>query len=136
MVGDGTGQTIAIVDDWDDPALVSSTSPNFLTSDLHEFDVAMGLPDPPSFLKLDENGGTNYPGTDPSGPGNSWEVEESLDVEWAHAIAPGANIDLIEAYPPDLTQALVTAASLPGVSVVSLSWGSEEAAIDPSMDPS
>ena len=42
-----------------------------------------GLADPPSFLKLDENGGTNYPA------GNSgWGEEESLDVEWAHSIAP------------------------------------------------
>jgi subtilase family serine protease len=29
-------------------------------------------------------------------PTGSWELEETLDVEWAHAIAPGAHIDLIE----------------------------------------
>ena len=61
VVGNGLGQTIAIVDAYDDPALVSSTASNFLSSDLHEFDAAMGLADPPSFLKLDESGGTNYP---------------------------------------------------------------------------
>ena len=33
---------------------------------------------------------TSLPSTDPNGPGtDNWEVEESLDVEWAHAIAPG-----------------------------------------------
>ena len=138
VVGDGSGQTIAIVDAYDDPGLVSSTASNFLTSDLHLFDVQFGLPDPPSFLKLDEYGGTNYPSTDPRGPGNSWAVEESLDVEWAHVIAPEANIVLVEAnnacfsgsyYQPlggDLVTAVGTAAKLPGVSVVSMSWGISE----------
>ena len=49
LVGDGAGQTIAIVDAYDDPALVSSTNPNFNNSDLHKFDLQFGLPDPPSF---------------------------------------------------------------------------------------
>ncbi len=125
VVGNGTGQTIAIVNCYDDPALVSSTASNFLASDLHQFDVQFGLADPPSFRKLDEYGGTNYPGTDPTGPGNSWAVEESLDVEWAHAIAPGANIVLVETGPDvsDLLRGVSTAANLPGVSVVSMSWG-------------
>ena len=56
VVGNGAGQTIAIIDAYDDPNLVSSTAPNFPTSDLHEFDLQFGLPDPPSFLKLNENG--------------------------------------------------------------------------------
>src|SRR6185295_10069994 len=61
VAGDGAGQTIAIVDAFDNPKFVSSSSAGFASSDLHQFDVAMGLPDPPSFLKLDQNGGTNYP---------------------------------------------------------------------------
>ena len=68
-------------------------------SDLHNFDAYYGLPDfggsGPTFTKLDENGGTNYPSTQPGG--SNWEQEEALDVEWAHAIAPQANIVLIEA---------------------------------------
>ena len=138
VVGNGSGQTIAIVDAYDDPGLVSSTASNFLSSDLHQFDVEFGLPDPPSFLKLDENGGTNYPSTDPSGPGNSWAVEESLDVEWAHAIAPEANIVLVEANSAnwnDLATAVSTAANLPGVSVVSMSWGAADFAGEASFDP-
>ena len=59
IVGDGAGQTIAIIGAYDNPHLVSSTDTNgFASSDLHQFDLAFGLPDPPSFLKLDQNGGT------------------------------------------------------------------------------
>jgi subtilase family serine protease len=131
IVGDGTGQTIAIVDAYDDPALVDSSAPGFASSDLAQFDRAFGLPDPPSFMKLNEYGSTtNLPGTDPAGAGNSnWEVEEALDVEWAHAIAPGAKIDLIECYSSGGTNmytGVTTAAGLAGVSVVSMSWGSSE----------
>ena len=76
------------------------TDPNFGTSDLAVFDQTFGLPDPPSFTKYNQSGQTtNLPGTDPSaGSGNGdWEMEEALDIEWAHAIAPGASIDLVEA---------------------------------------
>ncbi|MGC8642287.1 MAG: hypothetical protein ACP5XB_20690, partial [Isosphaeraceae bacterium] len=135
IVGDGSGQTIAIVDAYDDPGLVSSTNPSFATSDLAMFDKQFGLPDPPSFTKLDEFGGANYPTTDPA---VSWELEEALDVEWAHAIAPQANIVLIEcnsASVGDLLNAgAKTAASLPGVSVVSMSFGTTEFGSETSYD--
>jgi subtilase family serine protease len=137
-IGTGTGQTIAIIDAYDEPAFVDSTDPNFINSDLHKFDVQFGLPDPPSFLKLNQNGGTTLPGTDPAGAGNpngNWEGEEALDVEWAHAIAPGANIILFEANsdnPSDLLAAVATAARYPGVSVVSMSFGGPESSSDPS----
>ena len=127
ITGDGTGQTIAIVDAYDDPNLVDSTSPNFKSSDLALFDQRFGLPDPPSFEKLGQDGSTNLPAADPSGV---WEVEEALDVEWAHAIAPGASIVLIECNSPGFESLLNfgarTAASLPGVSVVSMSFGTSE----------
>lgn len=136
IIGDGSGQTIAIVDAYDDPNFVDSTNPNFLTSDLHQFDAQFGLPDPPSFTKRDQNGGTSLPGTDPAGAGNpNFEGEEALDVEWAHAIAPGANIILFEANsasPSDLNAAAATAANTPGVSVVSMSFGGAETSSDPS----
>ncbi len=102
IVGDGTGQTIAIVDAYDQPGFLNSTDPNWSTSDLAQFDAQFGLPDPPSFTKVNQNGSTsNLPGTDPSGPtsqsgSGSWELEEALDVEWAHVIAPGASIILVE----------------------------------------
>ncbi len=66
----------------------------------------------------------------PNGAGtDNWEVEEALDVEWAHAIAPGAQIILVEANGQslaDLMAGVATAASQPGVSVVSMSWGFAE----------
>lgn len=137
--GTGDGQTIAIVDAYDDPALVPSNAASFAASDLARFDQQYGLPAPPSFVKLNENGGMALPGVDPAGagmPGN-WEEEEAMDVEWAHAMAPGASIVLIECASDssaDLYQGVRTAASLPGVSVVSMSWGSAEYAGETSYD--
>src|SRR5262249_30310943 len=132
IAGDGAGQTIAIVDAYDNPALVESSDPRFGTGDLAQFDRQYGLPDPPSFVKLDQWGGTGaFPGVDPAGagmPGN-WEEEEALDVEWAHAMAPGASIVLVECQPSggsDLYAGARMAAALPGVSAVSMSWGSAE----------
>ena len=73
---------------------------------------------------------TSLPGDRPSGPGTvNWEMEEALDVEWAHAMAPGAQIILVEANSQslsDLMASVATAASQPGVSVVSMSWGFTE----------
>jgi hypothetical protein len=144
ITGDGTGQTIAIVDAYDAPNFVDSNSPAFASSDLAQFDATFNLPDPPSFMKYNQNGQTtNLPGTDPSGAGNAngtWEMEESLDIEWAHAIAPRASIDLVEATSDsdpnnvDLFTAVATAAGLPGVSAVSMSWGLNEYAGETAID--
>ncbi len=140
-IGNGTGQTIAVVDAYDDPALLDSTRPGFLGSDLAKFDQMFGLQNPPSFFKINEYGSmTNLPGPDPAGAGNpqgNWEVEEALDVEWVHALAPGANIVLIEcasASSVDMFQGVMTAARLSGVSVVSMSWGSSEFSGETSYD--
>jgi hypothetical protein len=129
---DGAGQTIAIVDAYDDPALVDGSNPDFAASDLAKFDQQYGLPDPPSFVKLNEWGSTTgLPGVDPAGPGTAgdWEEEEALDVEWAHAMAPAASIILVECQSTagaDLYAGAKMAAALPGVSVVSMSWGASE----------
>ncbi len=124
--GDGAGQTIAIVDAYDDPALVDSTAANFSTSDLAEFDKYFGLPDPPSFQKFGQTGSTT---TLPAASAGV-SVETSLDVEWAHVMAPDASIDLVEAntevFQTDMVAAIQEAASLPGVSVLSLSYGYPE----------
>jgi subtilase family serine protease len=128
----GTGQTIAIVDAYDDPDLLDSSAADFASSDLAQFDQEYGLPSPPSFEKLNEQGGAaGLPGTDPVGAGTAgnWEEEEALDVEWTHAMAPGASIILVEcnsSSSADLYQGAMTAASLPGVSVISMSWGCAE----------
>jgi subtilase family serine protease len=118
QAANGAGQTIAIVDAFDDATIAG---------DLKTFDSTFGLADPPSFKKVDQQGGTNYPTASP--PGDDWTVETSLDVEWAHAMAPGANILLVEAnsdYLNDLLTAVGYAAGAPGVSVVSISWGCSE----------
>jgi hypothetical protein len=133
VIGDGSGQTIAIVDAYDDPAFLNSTDANFSKSDLAQFDLQVGIADPPSFTKLNEQGQSSpLPKTDPAGPGNvngNWEIEEALDIEWAHGMAPGANIILVEATSDsndDLFTAVANAAALPGVSAVSMSWGLNE----------
>lgn len=87
---DGTGQTIAIIDAYDDPDLVNSTASNFAYSDLHQFDLQFGLPEPAGFFtKVGQNGGAPPTAVDSSGDS---EMEESLDVEWVHALAPGTRL--------------------------------------------
>lgn len=114
----GSGQTIAIIDAYDDPTI---------QADLARFDTQYGIAAPPSFRVLSQTGSTtNLPGTDPT---KGWETEEALDVEWAHALAPGASIVLVEANSAsdaDLFAAVTMAANLPGVSVVSMSFGGGE----------
>ncbi len=113
--GDGTGQTIAIIDAYHDPNIAS---------DLASFDAYFGLSAPPSFTQVDQNGGTNYTGTN-----GSWATETALDVEWAHALAPGASILLVEANSAnfsDLTAAVDYARNVPAVSVITMSWGVSE----------
>ncbi len=126
--GTGAGETIAIVDAFSQPKLLATGSPNFNSSDLHVFDTEFNLPDPPSFIKLNENGGTILPTAYNSG----WALETSLDVEWAHAMAPQANIVLVEANSNsfgDLFSAVNVARSYPGVVAVSMSWGDTESDI-------
>jgi hypothetical protein len=58
-----------------------------------------------------------------------WALEISLDVQWAHAIAPNATILLVEAQSnslPNLTAAISYAANRADVVVVSMSWGGPE----------
>jgi subtilase family serine protease len=99
----GKGKTIAIIDSFGSPTIAD---------DLHVFDTAFGLqpmcgetgvtctPGMPTFSVLEVQGS---PAPLPQPPNNgtgqedhfSWAVEVSLDVEWAHATAPGANIILV-----------------------------------------
>lgn len=111
----GAGQTIAIVDAYNDPKIAS---------DLGVFDQQFGLAAPPSLKVVNGNGTGTLPTTDAG-----WAGEISLDVEWAHAIAPGANILLVEANSSSLTDlmsAVNYARNAAGVSVVSMSWGGSE----------
>jgi hypothetical protein len=123
--GDGTGQTIAVIDAFNDPKFVNSTDPSFASSDLHVFDQNFGLPDPPSFSVIPE-AGASLPATYNAG----WALETALDVEWAHAMAPKANIVLVECTSntyDDLITAGTQAAVAAGATVVSMSFGGSEA---------
>jgi len=112
----GAGQTIAVVDAFDNPTVAN---------DLTTFDAYWGLPVCGSacFTKVDQNGGTNYPSQAPS----NWSLEIALDVEWAHAIAPDAHILLVEAASSNMSDLLV-AERYAGAHAeyVSNSWGYPE----------
>ena len=83
---DGRGRTIAIVDSFGSPTIAN---------DLHVFDQTFGLPDPPS-LKIIAPAGP-IPAFDPTNDDMvGWAEETTLDVEWSHVFAPGANILLVE----------------------------------------
>ena len=126
----GTGETIAIVDAYDDPTIAS---------DVATFDAQFGLAPLPTCLststgaclqKVDQYGGTSYPLTNAG-----WSIETSLDVEWAHAIAPGARILLVEAYTANLNDFLY-AERYAGdhAQYVSNSWGEPEFSGETSFD--
>src|SRR5262249_33559546 len=115
--GDGHGQTIAIIDAYDDPTIAS---------DLQVFNQQYGIAPPPSFRKVAQDGSNNLPPKATSSH-STWAPEIALDVEWAHALAPGANLLLVEAASDsnaDLYAAVDYAAGQPGVAVVSMSFGS------------
>ncbi len=67
-------------------------SPTIL-EDLQAFDQGYGLPDPPSFKVLSPLGTVPFDPTNATQVG--WASEATLDVEWAHAMAPGAAIILM-----------------------------------------
>jgi hypothetical protein len=126
--GNGAGQTIALIDANNDPNI---------TADLATFDTAFNLPAPPSFVIEGQTGTSQLPSTPAVGSANDWSLEISLDVEWAHALAPDANILLVEANSSnlsDLFAGATTAAKTPGVVVVSMSFGSSEASIGSSQE--
>jgi subtilase family serine protease len=77
----GKGETIALIESFGSPTALE---------DLKKFDKDYGLPDPPSFEQIAPIGSVPF---DPNAQGHiGWALETSLDVQWAHAIAPGANI--------------------------------------------
>ena len=134
--GDGAGQTVAIVNAYDNPGFLDSSDPNFASSILAQYDTIFGLPDPPSFTKFNEYGNTAYSSLPPPSPEN-WAIEIAIDIEAVHLIAPAASIDLVEGTTndfSDLFPAEQTAASLPGVSVVTNSWGGLQYATDTAYD--
>ncbi len=130
---DGAGQVIAVIDAYHDPNALS---------DLNAFNAEYGYPilgtcsSGPPFTTTT---GACFYQADPQGTPirkSSWILEESLDLEWAHAEAPGATIVLVEAAnnsPADLFGA-VGWANDNGATEVSMSWSTNEASDETSYD--
>ncbi len=121
VAGTGAGQTIAIVEEGVDPTL---------EADLTTFDQYFGIAAPPSLQIIDQNSSTTQ--------NPNIIAEASLDVEWAHAIAPDASIVVYNSqYLPkngtqsteNLLLAMKQASTISGVSVVTLSYGIDEDSI-------
>jgi subtilase family serine protease len=120
------GQTIAIVDAYDDPTA---------EADLGTYDAQYGLPACTTlngcFKKVDQTGGTSYPVTD-----QGWSLEISLDVQTAHMICQTCKILLVEAnsaYMNDLASAENEAAAL-GATEISNSYGASEWSSENTLD--
>ena len=122
---DGAGGTIVIVDAFQSPTI---------QKDLAAFDTIWNIPAPPSFNIIAPDGLTPFDVTSPNQVG--WSAEISLDVEWAHAVAPGANIDLVLAKSNDdvdILSATRYAVDHNLGDVISQSFGEAEACMDPTL---
>jgi subtilase family serine protease len=116
----GAGQTIVIVTAYGSPSI---------QQDLAQFDAENGLPDPPSFTIVNQQTQVTDAG---SGDLMTWAIETSLDVEYAHGMAPGANIVLAVGDTDDSANiAQLESEVLPQyqTAVVSQSFGADEAGL-------
>jgi subtilase family serine protease len=121
----GAGRTIAIVSAYDAASA---------ESDLGTFSSQFGLPACTTangcFTKVDQTGGTAYPAANAG-----WTLETSLDIQWAHALAPGAKILLVEANTGDLSNMLAAEDYAKAhAQYVSNSWGGPEASDETTAD--
>ena len=119
---DGSGHTIVIVDAFQNPNLVSQVA---------IYNAFYGLP-PINLTQIAPDGLTPFVPGDANMTG--WAEEISLDVEWAHAIAPGANIVLVLAKTnedADILSALKYAVDNNLGDVISMSFGENESCVDP-----
>jgi hypothetical protein len=121
----GSGQTIAIVDAYDDPNA---------ESDLASYRSAYGLPACTAangcFRKVNQNGQASpLPGPSRTGPtATGWATEESLDLDMVSAICPNCHILVAEAGDPgiDSLGTAVDSAVAMGAAYVSNSYGGQE----------
>ena len=113
----GSGVTIAIVDAFGDP---------YIQKEVDNFSTEFNLPQV-NVNQICVDGPCNYA----EGISQGWNTEIALDVEWAHAMAPQAAIDLYigsnSSVP--LYNAVQQAVSDGNNSIISLSWGSPENSI-------
>lgn len=124
----GSGQTVAIVDAYDDPNAASDLSVYRSQFGLSPCTTANGC-----FKKVNQSGGTKYPRAN-----GGWAQEISLDLDMVSAICPNCHILLVEASSSSLTNlgtAVNTAAKL-GANEISNSYGGGESSSDTSYDTS
>ena len=127
--GAGAGQVIAIVDAYHDPNALS---------DLNTFNAKYGYAPLSTCTSLSQSGPC-FLQADPQGTpsvNSGWVLEESLDIEWAHAEAPNAKIVLVEAASnsnANLFNAVSYANSI-GATEVSMSWGGSESSGETAYD--
>jgi kumamolisin len=123
-----TGGTLHPSGGWGSIALVDAFDNPNAGRDINRFSAIFGLP-APNFVKVYANG-NGHCGTPPAD--HDWALEESLDIEWAHAMAPNAKIYLVEAcsnsnvdlyYAENVAKGLVAA---DGGGEISNSWGEGE----------
>ncbi len=137
----GGGRAIAVVDAYDDPNAYS---------DLQTFSAQFGVAaiTPATFQVVYAPSGGATPGSctgpatePPNAAPTGWDVEEALDTQYAHAMAPGATLYLVEAqseYDSDLLCAVTVASNLvaaAGGGEVSMSWGEGEFPFETAIDP-
>lgn len=120
----GKGRTIIIIDAFQDP---------FIQQELAAFDTAFGLPTP-TFNQFAPDGLIPFDPNDPSQTG--FAAETALDVQWAHAMAPEATIDLVQArtnQDADILSATKFAVDHNLGDVISQSFGENESCVDPTL---
>lgn len=124
----GGGQTVAIVDAYDDPNAAS---------DLIGYRSQFGLPACTTangcFRKVNQSGGTKFPRAN-----GGWAQEISLDLDMVSAICPNCHILLVEASSSSLSNlgAAVNEAAVLGANEISNSYGGRESSSDTSYDSS
>ncbi len=124
LPADGGRGTIAIIGAYDDISI---------EKDLNDFSKQFNLPECASKNGCFEKRKMSKTVKSDSG----WSLETSLDVEWAHAIAPKAKILLVEATTPsgaNLLKAIDYAVGRKDVVAVSMSWGGGEFPEEVSLD--
>ena len=120
----GGSGTIAIIDAYDDASI---------EKDLGDFSKTFGLPACTTANGCFEK----HKMSTKESPNSGWALETTLDVEWAHAIAPSAKILLIEAATPsgaNFLKAIDYATSRSDVVAVSMSFGGAEFPEETSLD--
>lgn len=124
----GSGQTVAIVDAFDDPNAESD-----LATYRSQFGLAPCTTANGCFRKVDQNGGTKFPRSD-----SGWAEEISLDLDMVSAICPNCHILLVEASTNSLTNlgTAVNRAALMGANAISNSYGGGESSGEVSNDTS